>query len=243
MPGKCAEMDMKKILVAAVLKSDLEKENSFLSRSDVKLFFAATNDEILAVHREESADLIIAHIDLPGLSSEQLCSSIRRDRGLRSVSLLLLCQDSAADRERAARCNPNAVMTYPVDTAQLLEKAKQLLEIPWRGSFRVLLSVTIEGTGKDRAFFCRSENISTSGLLIETEKVFTKGERLVCSFFLPDSIKRLTARGEVIRALKKTSQTPLNRYGIRFSDLSPDVRSAIETFVEKKYQQSTWKPS
>ncbi len=243
MPGERAGRGMKKILVAAVLKSDLEKEKSFFSRSDVKLFFAATNDEILAVHHEESVDLIIAHIDLPGLSSEQLCSSIRSDRGLRSVSLLLLCRDSAADRERAARCNPNAVMTYPIDTAQLLEKAKQLLEIPWRGSFRVLLSVTIEGTGKDRAFFCRSENISTSGLLIETEKVFAKGERLVCSFFLPDSIKRLTARGEVIRTLKKTYQTPLNRYGIRFSDLPPDVRTAIEIFVEKKYQQSTWKPS
>lgn len=233
---------MKKILIAADLKSDIEKESCLLSRSDVKLFSAATNDEILNVHFAETVDLIITHIDLPGLSSEQLCSTIRRDGALRRVSLLLLCQDADADRERAARCNPNAVMTYPVDTAQLLEKAQQLLDIPRRGPFRVLLSVNIEGNGKDKAFFCRSENISTAGLLIETEKIFEKGERLVCSFCLPDSSRRLSAHGEVTRVLKKSSQPPLNHYGIRFSLLPPEVRLAIETFVEKKYQQSNWKP-
>jgi CheY-like chemotaxis protein len=234
--------NMKKIIIADVLLSLLDKEGGFLQRTEVERFTATTNDEILAVHRAEKADLIITQLDMPGFGSELLCSTIRKDEDLRRVSLLLICRDDEGDRERASRCNPNAVLTHPVDADQLLEKAQQLLNVPWRGAFRVLLRVRIEGNDKDKAFFCRSENISTSGLLIETERTFEKGDRVVCSFFLPDS-RQLIAHGEVSRMLKKTAQQPLNRYGIKFSRLAPDVQSAIETFVERKYQQSTWKPS
>jgi DNA-binding response OmpR family regulator len=233
---------MKKILIADAVRSLLDRENSFFQRSDVKLFGATTNDEILAVHHAEKMNLIITQLDLPGISCEQLCSTIRKDRSLRDVSLILLCKDDETDLERSSRCNPNAVLTHPVDAHQLLEKAQQLLQVPWRGAFRVLLRVNIEGNSKEKTFFCRSENISTAGLLIETERTFAEGDRLVCSFFLPDS-RQLVAHGVVVRTLKPTAQRSLNRYGIKFTELTPDVRSAIETFVEKKYQQSHWKPS
>lgn len=235
-------MVMKKIIIAEALKLMLHKEEGFLHRADVKVFTAATNDDILAIHQAENVNLIITQLAMPGISSEQLCSLIRKDERMRRVSLLLLCSDTAADQERVSRCNPNAVLTHPFDVHQLLDKAQQLMDIPWRGAFRVLLSVNIEGNSKEKAFFCRSENISTSGLLIETERTFAKGDRVTCSFFLPDS-RQLVARGEVVRALMKTAEKSLNRYGVKFIELAPEVKAAIETFVEKKYQQSFWKPS
>jgi DNA-binding response OmpR family regulator len=232
---------MKKIIIAEALKPMLHKEEGFLQRADVKVFAAATNDDILAIHQAENANLIISQLDIPGISSEQLCSTIRKDGSLRQVSLLLLCNDTATDHQRVSRCNPNAVLTHPVDVHQLLDKAQQLVDIPWRGSFRVLLSVNIEGNSKEKAFFCKSENISASGLLIETDRTFKKGDRVACSFFLPDS-RQLSAHGEIVRTLTQTSQKSLNRYGIKFYDLAPEVKTAIETFVEKKYQQAFWKP-
>ena len=232
---------MKKIIIAEALKLMLDKGEGFLRRADVTVFTAATNDDILAIHQAEKVNLIITELDMPGTSSEQMCSLIRKDERLRRVSLFLLCRNTAADHERVSRCNPNAVLTHPFDAHQLLDKAQQLMDIPWRGAFRVLLSVNVEGNSKEKAFFCRSENISTSGLLIETERTFVKGDRLACSFFLPDS-RQLVAHGEVVRALTQTTQKSLNRYGIKFSELAPEVKTAIETFVEKKYQQFYWKP-
>lgn len=232
---------MKKIIISEALKLMLHKEEGFLRRADVKVFTAATNDDILSIHQAENVNLIITQLASPGISSEQLCSTIRKDERLRRVSLLLLCDDTAADRERVSRCNPNAALTHPYDVHQLLDKAQQLMDIPWRGAFRVLLSVNIEGNSREKAFFCRSENISTSGLLIETERTFAKGDHLACSFFLPDS-RQLVAHGEVVRALTQTAQKSLNRYGIKFFELAPEVKTAIETFVEKKYQQFYWKP-
>jgi c-di-GMP-binding flagellar brake protein YcgR len=125
-----------------------------------------------------------------------------------------------------------------MDPAQLLEKVRQLLDISWRESYRVLVSVSVSGSSKDRSFFCRSGNISTTGMLIETEKVFAQGDRLACSFFLPDSAQ-IKTNGEIVRVIKQDDGSKTCQYGIKFSMLPAEAKSAIEVFVEKKSQVST----
>jgi CheY-like chemotaxis protein len=215
----------------------LEKERSFLDREGVKLFTAATNDDVLSIHRTERVDVIIADLHTPGMKLEALCSAIRSDEGLSKAAVIILRPDSAADRERSAQCKANAVLTLPMDPAQILEKVRQLLEISWRESYRVLVSVSVSGSSKDRSFFCRSGNISTTGMLIETEKIFSKGDRLACSFFLPDSAQ-IKANGEIVRVIQ-TEGSKSCQYGVKFSELPAGAKSAIEVFVEKKSQVST----
>ncbi|HEY6010859.1 MAG TPA: PilZ domain-containing protein [Nitrospirota bacterium] len=229
---------MKKILIAEGTLASVAGETSFLRRSDIMLFTAATNNEVLALHRAERVDLIIAPLDLPGMTSEQLYATIRNDRDLRAVSTIVLCEDRASDRARCEACKPNAVMTMPLNSSLLIEKAQQLLSISWRESYRVLLNVNIEGSSKDSSFFCSSENISTTGILIETNKVLTKGDRLMCSFFLPGA-KQIKASGEIIRVTQKEGSAKLYRYGINFIKLNDEAKASIEDFIEKKTQIST----
>jgi len=231
-------MAMKKVLIADDVKAILDKERSFLGRDDVALFTAATNDDIVLVHKKEQVNLIISLLEMPGIASEELYQSIRERDDLRSVSVLLLCKNEPADIERSAQCKANAVMTLPVNAAELLEKAQQLLEISWRESYRVLLSMKMEGNNKDHAFFCRSENISTSGILIETDKVLQKGDRVRCSFFLPGS-KQIKASGEIVRVMPRAEGSQVRKYGVKFSPLSAGDIASIESFVETKSQIST----
>jgi DNA-binding response OmpR family regulator len=231
---------MKKILIAEELKAILVKDAEYLGRSDVTLITAATNDELLAVHREEGADLIIAPLDMPGMKSERLYTTIRNDRKLRMVSVIIICPGIPSDIERSSRCGANAVLTRPIDVSLLLERARQLMDISARESYRVLLSTTIEGNSKDTSFFCRSENISATGLLLDMEKVLKKGERLTCKFSLPN-VKQIKASGEIIRVIKQEAGTKTNRYGFKFSQLSEEAREAIEDFVHRKSQISTSK--
>jgi DNA-binding response OmpR family regulator len=231
---------MKKILVTDNIMTIIEKEKGFLDREGVKLFTAATNDSVLSIHRTEKVDIIIADLHTPGMKIEQLCSAIRSDDALSTVAMIILRPDNAADRERSAQCKANAVLTLPMDPAQILEKVRQLLDISWRESYRVLVSVSVSGSSKDRSFFCRSGNISTTGMLIETEKVFAKGDRLACSFFLPDSAQ-IKTNGEIVRIIKQAAGSKTCQYGIRFSSLPGDAKSAIEVFVDRKSQVSTSK--
>jgi len=231
---------MRKILIANDLMVMLGKKSSFLNRSDIRLYTAASGDDVLAIHRTEKVNLIIAPLDMPGMKSELVYDTIREDRELRTVSVILVCPDDPSSIERTTRCKANAAVTLPIDVPRLLEKAQQLLDISWRESYRVLLSVRVEGSTHDTSFFCSSENISTTGILIETDKVLKQGDHVLCSFFLPDA-KQIKTGGQIIRVIKQTPGSKTTRYGVNFSQLSVEAKSAIEDFVEKKSRVSTSK--
>jgi two-component system chemotaxis response regulator CheY len=227
---------MKKIMVAQDINKILQQKNSFLQRADIKVFTAASNDEALKIHREERVHLIITQLDMPGMASEQFCSLVREDPELRAVSVIMICTNNRAEIEQSSRCRANAVILRPVNPALLLAKAQQLLDISWRETYRVLLSLTVDGNAKDTPFFCRSQNISTSGMLIETDKTLPHGDRVICSFFLPDSMRIQTA-GEIVRIPQQATGSTVKQYGVKFSNLTPEARQALEAFVEKKAQK------
>jgi CheY-like chemotaxis protein len=210
-------------------------EKSFLSRSDVQQFVATTGEEALALHRANKVKLMIITLVLPGMACEVLCAAIRKDPALRMVSIMILCEDDASAVRRASGCGANAVLKLPIDAAQLVKQARDYLEIAWRESYRVLLRMNVEGNMSDKTFFCSSENISASGMLIETDKVIPSGSRIQCSFFLPDSVQIKTT-GEVVRVMPKAAGARTARYGIKFLQLTSEGRAAIESFVVKKGQ-------
>ncbi len=232
---------MKKVLIAQDVYKMLQQKNNFLDRADIEVFTAASNDEMMQTHREKRVHLIITELDLPGMSSEELFKQIRKDPELRSVSVLMICQNKPAALEQSSRCSANAVLLRPINPAMLLAKAQQLLDIAWRENYRVLVSVegnaTVKGNPSNTPFFCRSKNISTTGMLIETDKTLAPGEQVVCSFFLPDSI-RIQAAGEVVRILEESPGSHAKSYGVKFSSLNSDARQALQSFVDKKAQKA-----
>ncbi len=223
---------MQKIIINEALSAEIGKGTNALQRQGVKVFTAKTNDEILSLHRAEKASLIISRVDLPGITCEQLFAAIRKDAALRSVSLILFCSDWPDDRARAEQCGPNTIMTLPVNSALLLEKAASLLHVPSRKSYRVLLNVSVDGK-RDGSFFCKSENISATGLLLETERGLSRGDRLTCSFFLPDA-KRITVESEVVRVIGRADKSDTKLYGVKFDHVSPEDVASIEAFVKKR---------
>jgi len=224
---------MKKVLVAQELHALLKLENSVLNRAEFSIFTAATNDELLKVHRSEQVNLIITQLDMPGMPTEQFCSVIREEANLRAVSLIMVCGNNPVAIEKSSRCRANAVLLRPVHPLLLVVKAQQLLEIASRDTYRVLLSATIEGRSRDDSFFCRSRNVSATGILIETDKVLAEGDHLSLSFFLPDA-KQVLASGRIVRTLAQSPGEKTNQYGLLFTELSPEAKRLLMAFIEKK---------
>lgn len=227
---------MKKVILAEDIKALLERERSFLNRSDIAIFTASSNEQALSIHRAEKADLIIANLDMPGMSGETLSSLIREDNELCGVSLMIVCANTESELKRCLQCRANAFVTAPINNAVLLQEAHHLLHVAPRKSFRVPLSIKVLGTSKDANFTAFGENISVSGMLLHCETLLSEGDTVTCSFYLPDS-KHITSDAEVVRILEKVTEHDANCYGVRFIDLSKDFSSAIETFVEKKLHE------
>ncbi len=191
---------------------------------------AASTEEALSLHKKEGADLIVADLDIRG-TGDKLCSLIRNDDSLKKVSFIMVCRNTASDLKRCSACGANAYVARPFDPVLLLEKVSALIDISKRASMRVLLKVSVKGNFKDQGFFSNSVNISSSGILLQTNKVISKGDTITCSFFIPSS-QIITADCEVTRVVQVGGD--LYRYGAKFLDLDPEQSAAISEFVRRK---------
>jgi CheY-like chemotaxis protein len=222
---------MKKILLAKDLQGLFLEKGSFFDRSDIKVFTAATNDEALKIYNKEEIALIVMQLDMPGIKSEELFSIIRKSKELQKVSIIVVCQDTLAHRERCKQCRANAVFTLPVDTDLLSIKAQQFLNVAPRTLYRAALAVAIEGKFKNRPLPFWTENISANGMLIKTEEPLSKEAGIFFSFFLPDGT-HVSGYGEISRIVQLKTAPVTFLYGIKFTNIDPGVRSAIEAVVK-----------
>jgi DNA-binding response OmpR family regulator len=219
---------MKKIIVTDTLRDFIEKQAGLFMGQGYKTFFVKSGEEALNVHRNEKADLIIIEPDFPDLTCEQFCSVIREDEVLKRVSTLVVCSDKLSEIERCQRCGANDYI-QPLTPTIFLRKATRLLNVSERTSYRVIVKVSRKEGDETTHFFCTSQNVSTSGILLETDRVLNKGEKVSCSFFLPNSV-RVVSQGEVVRIVEREDGS--NKYGVKFINMSPLLESRITSFIE-----------
>jgi len=225
---------MKKVIIAEDLITIVEKDKSFFNRTDIRTITAATNEEILALHRAERADLIITNLDTLEMNAEDLCALIRNNAELRSVSIIIVCHETAANLQRCIQCKANAFVTTPVNHAVLLQEAHRLLHVTPRRSCRIDLKLKMEGKSKGKPFTGLTENISSAGMLFRSAAIFFEGDSIMCSFSLSETTC-ISVSADIVRVLKDENE-PLAKhlYGVIFSDISDNDISAINEFVEKQ---------
>jgi CheY-like chemotaxis protein len=219
---------MKKIIIVDTLKDFVQQKVSVLAGHNNKIFYINSGKEALDAHRKEKADLIIIEPDFRDLTCEQLCSVVRGDESLKEVSILIVCSDKLSDVERCQKCGANDYIQQ-LTPATFLRKAAQLLNISERTSYKVIVKVLKRENNHITHIFCTSQNISSSGILLETDGMLNKGDKITCSFFLPNSI-RIVAEGEVVRTGEKEDGS--KNYGVRFADIPRPVETQIESFIE-----------
>jgi c-di-GMP-binding flagellar brake protein YcgR len=169
---------------------------------------------------------------MPGLRTEELFTIIRQTPDLQHVSILMLRDDTIGQRELSKQCKCNAVMVMPVAPEVLHQKTQELLNVPTRQAYRVVLNVAVDGKFGNKPFMCRMENISAAGMLIKTEQKFALGTTISCSFYLPHGT-RVSTQGEVVRAVAQDAQQTTDLYGIKFTDTHDEDKKAIERFIAR----------
>ncbi|MCK9420384.1 MAG: PilZ domain-containing protein [Nitrospirae bacterium] len=222
---------MQKVLFSKDLISILMQGENLLNRADILVYTAATTEDILKTHIEETLNLIVTSLDLPGTVSESIFEIIWQSQHLKEVRVIMICEDDVLHRARCKHCGAHAILPIPVDPGLLQEKVRQFLEVALRQAYRVLLRVSIDGKFNDRHFLCHTENISTTGALISSELDLSPGNRISCSFYLPDGTK-VETQGEVMRVLKQAGSNE-TLYGIRYTNIPSESKAKIEAYVKK----------
>lgn len=219
---------MKKILLVNSARYFFDEGKNLLDRKDFQVFQAPTGLQALQIHHQEKVNLIVADFDLTEMSGDTLCTRIRKESESRDVSFILICHDNPAELLRGNQSGANICLKKPFSARTLLENVEKLLTISVRKGYRVLLRVKVKGAQDDATFFCTSQNISATGMLIEADRSLLIGDQLSCSFFLPGAA-HIMADGEVTRT--ENGGDGKQRYGIRFIGISPEQTGEIEKFI------------
>ena len=213
------------------IRTVIGKEEDILSRAEYKIFTAISGEEALKMHEGQKMDLIVADLDTSGVSGDKLCSMVKKERKMNGTSVILACNDNTPDIAKCKNAGADFYIIKPVNAAQLLKRISQVFNVQRRESLRRPMGVSVVGSYSLKTFFCHAVDISSTGLLIETDRILNKGKTVSCLLSIPDS-RQITVRGKIMRAIIKPDYT--YRYGINFDDLNTGTRSVIEAFIGKQ---------
>jgi DNA-binding response OmpR family regulator len=219
---------MKTIIIAENLLSVFDSNNSIFRRGSITLYTAQSSEEIVDLHRVKNADLIITGQSLPLMGAFKLCAAIRRAEQLKKVSIIVTGDSSGEGGAQYLSAGANAFIPAPVDAVALFSKVSELLLVPRRKDMRVLLRASVKGREGDESFFAASQNISISGMMLETDRNLAMGERLVCSFNIAHS--EISVSCTIVRADRTSSGR--YRYGVNFLNLDTKSMIIIENYVK-----------
>lgn len=221
---------MKKVIIAQTILDAIEQSSTLFGRGSITLYPARSSEEILGLHRQMQADLIITEFSLPVMGGVRLCSSIRSEPDLKGVSLIIYCDDNRVYQAACRDAGANAVIEKPVDPFDLFSKLSELIIIPRRKDMRVLLHVSVAGRQQESVFIATSYNISISGMLLETRRELNKGDNLSCSFNIAHT--EVDAHCLVMR-VEKTDAGRF-RYGVKFMGLDTKTIVLIEQYAKSR---------
>ncbi len=224
---------MKKIIVAESLLTVFDSKNSIFKRGGITLFTAQSSEEILNLHGVKNADLIITDQAFPLMGALNLCAAIRRDVRLKKVSIVVTGGRRGEDGADCLTAGANAFIPAPLDPVALFSKVSELLLVPQRKDMRVLLRASVTGQEGDGSFFAASQNISISGMMLETDRSLALGDRLTCSFNVAHS--EIRASCMIVRGDPASSGR--RRYGVNFLNLDTKSLIIIENFVKTQVRQ------
>jgi DNA-binding response OmpR family regulator len=221
---------MKKILLVDSEESILTEQESFLSRANMKIFTASSGRKAIEIHKKEQPDAVVIEFDLPDMTGLELYREISTTK---SSPILMVMEKG--DDEIIKACKYAGIYDFifkPFDQKDLLKRIGNLLNIPQRGDFRILMKIRVEGNKEGSFFMGNTIDISTTGVLIESHhEDINVGDHLECNFFLPWKLKAVNISGEVMRKVKGKEGF---HYGIRFHKLDPILRKEIEDYIKKK---------
>jgi CheY-like chemotaxis protein len=221
--------EMKKLLITERIRPVLEQERSVLARKDIEIFTASSGDEVLQIHGREHMDLIIVDLNLDRTGGDAVCTAVRHDATMKKVSLIVICDNDKSQISRCQSCGANAFITNPLNPEVLIHNVIKFLYIADRKNLRIIFKVFIKGKSRDIFFFANTANISSSGILLETDHLLEKSDKLTLSFFIgKDPVK---VNGKIMRIAEAGGN--IRHYGVQFIEVNPILRRKIEEFIDR----------
>ena len=224
-------MTQKTVILISKDPSFFEKEETWFNRRGVDVFCATSLQELVAIAGIRPPDLVISAGPPDGTREHMY-----RERIQESVPLVVLHRGSEDEKivtEYTAGFR-STVIHRPYGN-RILRATEAALASSSRHYLRVLVQFSLDSATRSGAFGF-SQNLSPTGMLIETKRELQIRDRMAMSFMLPGKRDMTQVNVEVVRrapSLKADSCC----YGVQFLDLPAEDRAFIDSLNQASEHQ------
>jgi two-component system, cell cycle response regulator DivK len=121
-------MPMHKILLVEDNEMNRDMLSRRLVRRDYEVLIAVDGEAGVAMARNETPDLILMDMSLPGLDGWEATRRLKADRATQAIPIIALTSHAmSGDREKALEAGCEDYDTKPVELSRLLAKMEALL--------------------------------------------------------------------------------------------------------------------
>lgn len=220
---------MKNVLMITPSTILTESDIESFSREGLKVLTASNAKDAMELMDQAEIDLVVSDLELPGISGDDLCSTMKEDK--QKPYVMLACSGKRRDLKTCGRCGADAYVQTPIEIDNLIKRIVAILNYPGMRATRVLVKVKVNGSFQSDPFFSISHNVSVTGMMMEAEQALAKGDLITCSFYLPDS-ERLQLTSKVVRVAPQEGS--MHHYGVEFLDLDNESLQVIENFIQQE---------
>ncbi len=119
---------------ATILAVDDRPENlrlldAVLSPRGYQMLAAASGEEALRVLKEETIDLVLLDILMPGMDGYEVCRRIRADRHTAFLPVVMITASGEEQKVRALECGADDFVTKPFEQSELLARVASLARV------------------------------------------------------------------------------------------------------------------
>ncbi len=219
----------KRVALAGSPESTLRGAAQVLKRAGYLVAQAEDTEALLGLEAGITPDLVIFDIAIPPDGAVPVAQRLRARTYWRFVSMMLAVPAGLPRLEEVLAAGINDLILAPFPPEELLDKARRLTVIPARRELNTLARVR-DPKSEGPVQAGKTLNVSSNGILVETESPLVIGRTVDIEFFLPDDLEPIRATGRVVR---RTTELDLLHpaFGIRFVEMPDQDEARIEAFV------------
>jgi CheY-like chemotaxis protein len=231
----------KRVALAGPPDGPLRGAASILKSGGYLVAQAEDPEALLGLEAGIAPDLVIFDIGLPPAGAVVLAQRLRTRSFWRFVSMMLAVPAGYPRLEEALAPGINDVILAPFPAEELLDKARRLTVIPARRELNTLARVH-DPRAEGGLQGGKTLNVSSNGILIESETPLVIGRMVEIDFFLPDEPEPVRASGRVVR---RTSELDLLHpaYGIRFVEMAGPDQQRVDAYISTREKGGTRRPA
>jgi len=219
----------KRVALAGPPDGALRGAAQVLKRAGYLVAHAEDPEALLGLEAGITPDLVIFDIAMPPDGAVAVAQRLRARAYWRFVSMMLAVPAGRPRLEEVLAAGINDLILSPFPPEELLDKARRLTVIPARRELNTLARVR-DPKAEGPVQGGKTLNVSSNGILVETESPLVIGRTVDIEFFLPEDPEAVRATGRVVR---RTTELDLLHpaFGIRFVEMPEKDEARIEAFV------------